>query len=257
MQRTASQLPLFPDRQATTETQKPGDLPGFSVRESARAKRLSIKVFPRGRVEVVVPRRTRPADVEAFVSENRGWIARAIDSFARDITPDTYQLPTRIRLAAVDREAIVAYRTSDRTRTVRHREHGDTLVLTGPVNDEAACSLALRRWLSKVAREEFAPSLETLSRDLGLPFRKLQIRAQRTCWGSHSSSGTISLNLCLLFLEPRVVRYLMIHELCHAVHMNHSRRFWALVEKHEPDYRRLDKQLSDAWRHIPAWVGLY
>jgi predicted metal-dependent hydrolase len=85
----------------------------------------------------------------------------------------------------------------------------------------------------------------------------MQIRAQKTCWGSHSSTGSISINYCLLFLEPAFLRYLMIHELSHARHMNHSQRFWGLVGKYEPDYKRLDKGLSDAWKQIPTWLGIY
>ena len=60
---------------------------------------------------------------------------------------------------------------------------------------------------------------------------------QRTRWGSCSNSGTISLNAALLFLEPPLVRYLFIHELCHLIALNHSRRFWAAVARYEPDYR--------------------
>ncbi|MDH3433894.1 MAG: M48 family metallopeptidase, partial [Gammaproteobacteria bacterium] len=71
MQSAAKQLGLFSD------AEEPGDTPGFSVRESARARRLSIKVYPRGRVEVVVPRRTRARVVEAFVEEHREWIEKS------------------------------------------------------------------------------------------------------------------------------------------------------------------------------------
>ena len=71
MQSAASQLPLF------SEVDEPDSMSGFSVRESGRAKRLSIKVFPRGRVEVVVPKRTRPADVREFVESQRDWIRKA------------------------------------------------------------------------------------------------------------------------------------------------------------------------------------
>ena len=76
MRGAAPQLSLFP------EYDEPGSEPGFDVRESARARRLSIKVFPRGRVEVVVPKRTRPREVESFVNENSEWIKRARESFA-------------------------------------------------------------------------------------------------------------------------------------------------------------------------------
>jgi predicted metal-dependent hydrolase len=60
--------------------------------------------------------------------------------------------------------------------------------------------------------------------------------------------------VCLLFLEPSVVRYLMIHELCHTAHMNHSRRFWDLVARHEPQYRSLDRTLLCGWQRVPWWM---
>ena len=256
VQRSTQQLSLFSEPRGQ-DVSKPGELPGFSVRESARAKRLSIKVYPRGRVEVVVPKRTRPADVQAFVSENRQWIARSLESFADQIEPDSYRLPDRIDLPSIDRRLVVAYRAREGQKTVRCRELGDTLVLTGATDSEEACVAALRRWLMKVARRELEPRLKALSLACDLPYKRMQVRAQRTCWGSHSSSGTISINLCLLFLDAAVVRYLLIHELCHARHMNHSRSFWRLVQRHEPRYRRLDKALGESWREVPGWLGIY
>ena len=51
-----------------------------------------------------------------------------------------------------------------------------------------------------------------------------------------------------------IVRYLMIHELCHRRHMNHSRRYWSLVATFEPDWKPLDVELLKGWQHVPAWV---
>jgi predicted metal-dependent hydrolase len=64
----------------------------------------------------------------------------------------------------------------------------------------------------------------------------------------------VSLNAALLFLEPPVVRYLFVHELCHLIALNHSRRFWAAVARYEPNYEALDRRLSEAWHEIPLWA---
>lgn len=237
---------------------QPGDsASGFAVRESTRARRLSIKVYPRGRVEVVVPKRTRAADVEAFVREHEEWIQRTREHFAEKHPPEPFSLPERVELSSIGRQFVVRYRKRRDARSVRYRQLGSTVVLTGAVEDEQACVKALRRWLAGVAKEEFGQRLLALSSLTGCPYERMQIRAQKTCWGSHSSTGTISINYCLLFLEPELVRYLMIHELCHARHMNHSTRFWKLVERFEPNYRALDTRLSSAWQQIPVWVGVY
>ncbi|NNC77853.1 MAG: M48 family metallopeptidase [Woeseiaceae bacterium] len=251
MPSAAKQIPLFP------ETEEPDPLSGFSIRESGRAKRLSIKVFPRGRVEVVVPKRTRPRDVQSFVAEHRDWIKKTRAKFAELHPPEPFQLPVQFYLAGIDRRFVVVYESRDGYKRVRYKLRGDTLRLSGDVSDQRQCVTALKRFLSETARSCFEPKLRELSESTGNNFKRMHVRGQKTCWGSHSCSGTISINYCLLFLKPELIRYLMIHELCHAKHMNHSRRFWAHVGRFEPDYRRLDRLLSDSWKQIPTWVGIY
>ncbi len=251
MTRAARQMPLFPEVDA-------GDpLADVCIRRSSRARRLAIKVYPRGRVEVVAPRRTSARAVEAFVREHRDWIHRTRASFAEQHQPEPFRLPTRIALPAIGKLFGAVYEPDESSAKVRYRQTGDIVRLSGATGDDDACVEALKRFLAATAREHFEPALRRLSAETGQPFKRIQVRGQKTCWGSHSSSGTISINYCLLFLTPALVRYLMIHELCHARHMNHSPGFWALVGRYEPGYRRLDKRLSDAWRDIPTWVGIH
>ncbi len=259
VQNTARQIPLFPPDQPVLD--QPGSRPGLSVRESPRARHLSIKVYPRGRVEVIVPRRTRATDVARFVAENRAWIDKARASFASRHESASDALPTQIDLPAIGKSVRVQYlrdrKGSSHREMVSYRHAGSVLTLRGDTADYGLCIAAIKRWLAVVARQEFAAQLLALSRLTGNDFEAMHIRAQRTCWGSHSSSGTISLNFCLLFLRPPVVRYLMLHELCHGRHMNHSKRFWKLVGQFEPDYRELDRELGECWQEVPGWVGIY
>lgn len=251
VQPLADQLALF------TDVEEPDDLSGFSVRKSGRARRLSIKVYPRGRVEVVVPRRTSARSVQAFVEAHRDWIRDARAAFAAEHPPEPFSLPSSVKLPAIDRAFCVRYTRDEDRSDVHYRVVGNTVVLSGAIHDEQRCVTALKRWLTATAKKEYLPRLRALSDLTDNAFRKMHVRGQKTCWGSHSSSGTISLNYCLMFLDPKHLRYVMIHELCHARHMNHSRSFWRLVSSFEPDYRRIDRALNDCWKRIPTWVGLY
>jgi predicted metal-dependent hydrolase len=208
-------------------------------------------------VEVVVPLRTRPAEVREFVESHRDWISKAKASYAAEHPPEPFALPDLVKLDGIERQFSVRYRHEEGANTVRYRSGGGAVVLSGQTADEALCVQALKRWLTSVAKREFAPRLRALAGLTGNSFKKMHVRGQRTCWGSNSSTGTISLNYCLMFLDPGHLRYVMIHELCHARHMNHSPRFWRLVGQFEPEYRQLDKDLNGSWKRIPTWVGIY
>ena len=205
----------------------------------------------------MVPKRASAREVEEFVDAHREWIRNARAEFAKEHLPEPFSLPSSVRLPAIDRAFCVRYERDTGGISVRYRVGGNTVVLSGRTGDEQLCVRALKRWLTALAKKEYLPRLSALSGLTDNPFRKMHVRGQKTCWGSHSSTGTLSLNYCLLFLDPEQLRYVMIHELCHARHMNHSARFWRLVGRFEPRYRDLDKDLNVCWKRIPTWVGIY
>jgi predicted metal-dependent hydrolase len=240
-----SQLPLWSDKDGAQ---------GWVLRESDRARRLTVRVFHTGRVEVVVPSRTSQVAVERFLERHRKWIERKREEARVRSIPATPFPPAQIDLAACEEKWRV-HLTGGGSRRVRLSAMGGGLLsLAGDASDGKSVRQALRRWLAQRAVDVLGPALERCANELGFEYERVLIRRQRTRWGSCSTRGTISLNCCLLFQRPPVVRYLMIHELAHTVQMNHSRRFWQTVARHCPDYRRLDRELLDGWRRVPSWV---
>lgn len=82
----------------------------------------------------------------------------------------------------------------------------------------------------------------------------MRVRFQRTRWGSCSAKGSINLNAALLFLPERLVRYILLHELCHTRELNHSPAFWKLVFAADPDALAKDKAMRGAWKYVPDWL---
>ncbi len=241
---SASQLQLFDARSA-------GDR--WTVRVSGRARRLSVRVYPGGKVEVVVPPGASPAAVQKFVGTHRQWILRRVEDLSTAAAVDDSR-PVSIRLPAIGRHYAVEYEYAT-APTARVRVTGkNVLVVRGPLHNDRAITTALRDWLAELAREQLGSELAKVAAEGDFRYVRAQIRRQRTRWGSCSAAGTISLNLCLLFLRPQVVRYLLVHELCHTRHMNHSKRFWAAVASQEPDYRALDRELLRGWQTVPGWM---
>lgn len=229
----------------------------LSVRESARARRLTLRLLPQT-LELVVPRGTKPAQVAAFVHEQRRWIERATRELPPPTAEDEDGLPREIELRAVGERWNVVYLDRAARRPIVRRAGGRLEVHAacagGRVSDPQAVADALRAWLRDQAALHLTPWLHEEARRLDMAPKAVQIRLQRTRWGSCSSSATVSLNAALLFLDPPVVRYLLVHELCHLRSLDHSRRFWRTVERFEPHYRELDRALSGARSLVPAWV---
>lgn len=214
-----------------------------------------------------MPPRTSRATVSAFVSQYRDWIETRRQAALRQKPPDTPFPPTRIALPGVYESWRV--HLAGGTGRLRIREpqemdepqgpsaaRGDELlVIAGNIGSPQQLAQALRRWLIGRARTLLADHLADCAREFGFSYRALSVRRQKTRWGSCSAGGTISLNCCILFQPPEVLRYLLLHELSHTRHLNHSRAFWATVAACCPEYRKLDRQLLDGWRRVPSWLS--
>jgi len=225
----------------------------WQLRESARARRLSAKVFADGRVEIVVPRSTTPRAVEAFVSRHGEWIARRREAARRAAPPPEPFPPQQVVLAASG-EALRVHLSGAPRRAGQARVRGGLLEVSGHLKDGEHLRRVLRTWLIRHAQDHLGVRLAEVAGECGFDYTRLTVRRQRSRWGSCSVRGTISLNCCLMFQRPEVVRYLLVHELAHTRHMHHGVRFWQCVARFCPEYRALDRELLAGWRKVPRWV---
>lgn len=114
-----------------------------------------------------------------------------------------------------------------------------------------AVAAAVQAWLRREARPWFTARLDHFAPRLGVQWRRLALTSARTRWGSASGDGGIRLHWRLMHFRPEVIDYVVVHELAHLRHMDHSPRFWATVATVVPDHPRLRAELrSDA---VPRW----
>ncbi|MEL7310729.1 MAG: YgjP-like metallopeptidase domain-containing protein [Pseudomonadota bacterium] len=234
------------------------------MRTHARARRLILKVTETGQAKLTVPPRTPRAQIDAFLAQHHDWLLRTVNA-ARLSSPQlaTDAPPDALQLVAVDehwRLEFVARSDQVRTRSQLRPSTAPglfTLRVTHAAEREDLQSElrhAVRRELVRRAKGFYADALGPLAEHMGVRFKRLQVRNQRSVWGSCSSSGTLSLNMAGLFLPPRLARYLCIHELAHLRHMNHSSAFWDLVCSVEPNAKVLDAQLGGTSAVLPRWL---
>jgi predicted metal-dependent hydrolase len=201
----------------------------YTVRRSDRARRVRVNVHAHTGVEVVLPARAPERAAAAAVSELRPWIERRLS--------DAREALARVERSAADRAGTVPYLgrrlelVSEDGRTRVHRKGERLLVPAGDARP------ALERFYRRAARSEIAPRLDRATALAGSNYQDLTIRGQRTRWASCSAGGRMSFNWRLLLAPERVLDYVVWHEVCHLQILDHSPRFWALVERHWPGYR--------------------
>jgi predicted metal-dependent hydrolase len=230
----------------------------YQVRVSSRAKYPRLKMSAREGLVVVVPDGFDESRIPSVLDGKREWIRRNEERFrdqVKFLVPQPLGVPPeRISLRAIGEEWSVQYRRTNSPRVTAAGRLGRRVLVYGDVDRDQAVRDALCRWLFRKTREHVAPWLEALSRERGLPFGAVTVRSQRTRWASCSPRRTISLNVRLMFLPHHLVQYVLLHELAHTREMNHSRRYWTLLESLQPNYLVLDRELRDAWRLVPAWI---
>jgi len=234
------------------------DLFQYQIRVSPRAKNSRLNVTLRYGLEVVIPRGYDQTKVPGILSRNKEWIKASLERVELNrkfVEPEPeWQLPTDISLPAIGQKWRLESKESDYVSVGVREVTPGRLLIFGRIRNDKACMKALHRWLLRRAKDSIVPILEKISARTGLHFNRVFIKGQRTRWASCSQNRTISLNAKLLFLEQELVEYCMVHELCHIEHMNHSKRFWSLVQHYAPNYRDQDRRLREAWKTLPRWM---
>jgi predicted metal-dependent hydrolase len=227
----------------------------YVLKVSNRAKRVNLRMNAEEGLVVTVPKRYNQKKIHEVFARHEKWLdkmhLRFKDERAKRLAEPL--LPEKIILQGIQEEWRIIYEESD-IETVRIKEKESILVLYGAVHEQELCLKALRKWLKEKARSTFAPLLDRYAEVMGLSYKGLRVGNQKSRWGSCSSNKGIRLNLKMLFLPTKLMKYVIIHELSHLVHMNHSKSFWRHVAQFEPGYRQLDKELRQSWAILPRFI---
>ncbi len=224
--------------------------PGFVYELTRRTgqKRINIRITQTGRVMVSAPSYIPKSQIASTVAAKRSWVLKHLDTLKA--SRERHNPLNRLLIQGVPLEVTVV--TGKRKRGGTAIQGGLLIVDTLSGDPESALPV-IESFLKKLAKEELEPRARRISRKLKIPFDRLFFRNQRTRWGSSSGRGNISINWRIIMTPPGVQDYLIVHELCHQRHMNHSRDYWNLVERCFPDYRT-----AEAWlKANRAIMGLF
>lgn len=219
---------------------------GYVLRRADR-RTFSLHVDERG-ARVNAPVSAALRDIEGFIRQHEAWLLERLDRHA--------QLARRVRFEPVDGAEFpllgepCRLRLVERARGVEWSGDADGVALlklpsSGDVSKRLVAALKAR------ALTRFVGRVEEYCLRLGLPVPAVRLSSARTRWGSCSSASGIRLHWRLIHLRPELSDYVVAHEVAHLVEMNHSPRFWSVVEAVCPQWRALRAELHRAGRVLP------
>jgi predicted metal-dependent hydrolase len=131
--------------------------------------------------------------------------------------------------------------------TARISQANETVAIALPTDNRETVAV---RVIRRLAESGLSLAVERLSQRVGVTVKQVSVRDQTTRWGSCSTEGTLSLNWRLILLPPMLHDHVILHELSHRKHMDHSERFWRQLEAWDPDWKKHDRELTKRWNVI-------
>jgi len=223
----------------------------YDIRISKRAKRLNLKVSAEKGVQIIMPPFTAKADALAFLRENIAWVEKNVHIWQRQAIENS--LPTQITFTSLQQTWQIEYMTDVINKRAMLLERPDNYLIYFGRDDHTLQKNRLRQWVKNKSSQFLKYRLRELSQQCDLPFNNVSFRTQRTLWGSCTQQKNISLNYKLIFLAMHLIDYILVHELAHTLHLDHSKKFWQLVAKFIPNYKQCCTELRHTEKLIPAW----
>ena len=216
------------------------------VKYTRRRGSIGIRINPDG-VCLLAPHRTPKATLEQLLQQRQDWIREKMALLQdRSETSSTAEL--------VDGEPLLFLGNHYRLSIIRGEkdlvelDSGRLCVDLDHHSEQPAeehCRQLLSQWYQQQARQHLGERLEFWSAESGLSYQSLKIRSYKSRWGSCDQRRRITLNERLIMAPAEIVDYVIIHELCHLVHLNHSAPFWQLVAEYCPDYQQRRRWLRN------------
>ena len=219
----------------------------YRLKRSARRRTIGLSVGPDG-LCVTLPARSPAREAERALAAKSGWVLKKLERWSqRSVIPALegrsgeeigYLGGTLELVLEPGRRAATRVLVEPGRLIVRHDE-----TLDGDLK-RATVRRALERWRKRTVLDLVTPMIAGYARELGQGEPAVRVRVNRSRWGSCASDGTIRMNARLLAYPTPLIDYVCAHEACHLIEMNHSKRFYALLDSVMADHRARARALS-------------
>ena len=221
-----------------------GTLVSYTIKRSVRRRAISILVDEQG-LRVGAPWHATHGAIERLLREHSAWVLRKLEEWQARRTP----VP---RWA--DGERLMLLGSAFTLKLVPERDDvciDGMHLCVGTSHARLSVSRQVREWLQQQALACFSDRVAHYATRLGLDTPHVLLSSAHTRWGSCHASGRIHLNWRLIQVPPRLLDYVVAHEVAHLIEMNHSRRFWNIVGELVPDHAVRRKELrQDGFRYL-------
>lgn len=215
-------------------------------RISERSLRMRLSVKPGPKVVLSYPPHATHGAAVTFLKDNLAWLERALGR-SRSVQPSLIRHLEKFPWMTYDDRLLdVRIETAGRIMMKIDREQ-DAVTFTLPVGQR---DLAAAKAVRRAAEDGLSKAVSRLGRTTGVSFSAVTVRDQTSRWGSCSASGSLSLNWRLVLLPPRLHDHVILHELAHRRHMDHSDRFWGQLAAWDSDWKKHDRELTRRWSVI-------
>ncbi len=208
----------------------------YDVQKSAR-KTISISVEPKKPVIIKVPKQMTDTEIEEAIAKKAYWIVQQ-QFLMKDIQVEKYQRDyvNGECFLYLGRSYTLQLEMSDDTKIPIVKLYQGKLVVVTNTKDPVILKAAIVRWYREKAQEIIERRIKYYEALFDKKRGRIIIKEQQKRWGSCSKTGDLMINWRIVMAQPSVIDYVIVHELCHLIHHNHSSEFWNEVARVLPNY---------------------
>lgn len=212
----------------------------------AKVKSLHISI-ENGEVVIKAPWYVTSSQIQNIVESKRQWIMEKLEEYnSSPRKVKEYEDGERFQILGESYFLNIYYK--DINNAILNVENGKIVVILPLRYADNDNSEQIKKMIDKmyymVAEREIEYMMEKVSRYVGLAPEAYRIKKTKTLWGSCSSNRKITINQNLMMYSRKAIEYVVLHEICHLKYMNHSKKFWQMVESYMPDYKEAEKELK-------------
>jgi len=214
------------------------------IKSKKRKRTTTIQISEFGKIMVRTPYNQTFKTTEKILINNKKWILQKLETLKKlNIKQKKYTNGSELLYRG--KKILVKLENSKSTRTKINLAENNLIIKNGNTLKSNKIKEVITKWIKKEAKNIITNRVEYYTNFLNLKYKKIYIKNVKTIWGSCSSRKNLNFNYKLVMAPHNIIDYVVIHEVCHLVHQNHSKSFWSLVKSIDPNFKEHKKWLHE------------